>query len=45
MLGAVAVPINAWLSKQELLHVINHSKALLVIADDKRYNILQDVIE
>ena len=41
MLGAVAVPINAWWSQQELLHVIQHSQALLVITDDKRYDILQ----
>jgi acyl-CoA synthetase (AMP-forming)/AMP-acid ligase II len=41
MLGAVAVPINAWWSVQELLHVIQHSEALLVITDDKRYTILQ----
>ncbi len=41
MLGAVAVPINAWWSQQELLHVIQHSQAFLVITDDKRYNILQ----
>ena len=41
MLGAVAVPINAWWSQQELLHVIEHSQALLVITDDKRYDILQ----
>ncbi len=41
MLGAVAVPINAWWSQQELLHVIEHSQASLVITDDKRYNILQ----
>jgi long-chain acyl-CoA synthetase len=41
MLGAVAVPINAWWSQRELLHVIQHSQALLVITDDKRYNILQ----
>ena len=45
MLGAVAVPINAWWSQQELLHVIKHSQALLVITDDKRYNILQDALE
>jgi len=45
MLGAVAVPINAWLSQQELLHVIKHSLALLVITDDKRYNILRDSLE
>jgi long-chain acyl-CoA synthetase len=41
MLGAVAVPINAWWSQQELLHVIQHSQASLVITDDKRYDILQ----
>jgi acyl-CoA synthetase (AMP-forming)/AMP-acid ligase II len=41
MLGAVAVPINVWWSVQELLHVIQHSEALLVITDDKRYTILQ----
>ena len=41
MFGAVAVPINAWWSEQELLHVIQHSQALLVITDDKRYTILK----
>ncbi|MFT6988429.1 MAG: acyl-CoA synthetase (AMP-forming)/AMP-acid ligase II, partial [Paraglaciecola sp.] len=45
MLGAVAVPINAWWSQQELLHVIKHSQALLVITDDKRYNLLQAALE
>lgn len=39
MLGAVAVPINVWLSHDELLHAIKHSHAVMVITDDKRYNI------
>ena len=45
LLGAVVVPINAWWSLPELLHVIKHSQALLVITDDKRYDILQDALE
>jgi long-chain acyl-CoA synthetase len=45
MLGAVVVPINAWWSKQELLQVIKHSEALMVITDDKRYGLLQDALQ
>jgi long-chain acyl-CoA synthetase len=45
MLGAVVVPINAWWSQQELLHVIEHSQASLVITDDKRYHILQSSLQ
>lgn len=39
MLGAVAVPINVWWSHDELLHAIKHSHGVMVITDDKRYNI------
>jgi acyl-CoA synthetase (AMP-forming)/AMP-acid ligase II len=45
MLGAVVVPINAWWSQQELLHVIKHSQAQVVITDDKRYDMLKDALE
>lgn len=42
MLGAVAVPINVWWSKSELLHAINHSHSKIVITDDKRFDLLSD---
>lgn len=45
LLGAVAVPINAWLSKQELIHVIEHSQALFLMTDDKRYELLRSALE
>lgn len=45
MLGAVAVPINAWLSEKELIHVIEHSQALFLITDDKRYELLRNALE
>jgi long-chain acyl-CoA synthetase len=41
-IGAIAVPVNAWLQKDELDYVIDNSDAKLVITDDKRYSILQD---
>jgi long-chain acyl-CoA synthetase len=41
-IGAIAVPVNAWLQKDELNYVIDNCDAKLVITDDKRYSILQD---
>ncbi|MFT5540970.1 MAG: long-chain acyl-CoA synthetase [Glaciecola sp.] len=45
ILGAVAVPVNAWWTEQEFAHVIKHSQASLVIADDKRFDILDDTMQ
>ena len=42
LLGAVVVPVNAWLAQQELLHVVKHSQGRMVISDDKRYDLLKD---
>jgi acyl-CoA synthetase (AMP-forming)/AMP-acid ligase II len=41
MLGAVAVPVNAWWTEQEFKQAIEHSQSQLVITDDKRYNLLK----
>lgn len=40
MLGAVAVPLNAWWQEDEFMRVIEHSQSLVVITDDKRFDIL-----
>lgn len=45
ILGAVAVPVNAWWSEQELAHVIQHSQASMVIADDKRFAMLDGTLQ
>lgn len=42
MFGGVAVPLNAWWQEEEFLEVIEHSQAAIVIADDKRYNLLAE---
>jgi acyl-CoA synthetase (AMP-forming)/AMP-acid ligase II len=39
-LGAVAVPLNAWWQEDEFMQVIEHSQALVVITDDKRFDLL-----
>lgn len=41
-IGLVAVPVNVWLSEQELLHVIEHSQATCIVIDDKRFDLLSD---
>jgi long-chain acyl-CoA synthetase len=41
-IGAIAVPVNAWLQKDEFDYVIDNSDAKLVITDDKRYSVLKD---
>lgn len=40
LIGAVAVPLNAWWQKDEFIQVIEHSQASIVIADDKRFDLL-----
>ncbi|MFT5996368.1 MAG: acyl-CoA synthetase (AMP-forming)/AMP-acid ligase II [Glaciecola sp.] len=45
ILGAIAVPVNAWWSEQELARVITHSQASLVIVDDKRFAKLEDILQ
>lgn len=45
MLGAVAVPLNAWLQKSEFVQVIEHSESVLLITDDKRFNLLSSWLE
>jgi long-chain acyl-CoA synthetase len=45
MLGAVAVPVNAWWSEYELTHVIRHSQASLLITDDKRFAMLEGTLQ
>ena len=45
MLGAVAVPLNAWLQKSEFIQVIEHSQSVLLIADDKRFTLLENWLE
>jgi acyl-CoA synthetase (AMP-forming)/AMP-acid ligase II len=45
MLGAVAVPVNAWWNEHEFAHVIKHSQASLVIADDKRFDVLNSTLQ
>jgi long-chain acyl-CoA synthetase len=45
MLGAVAVPVNAWWNEHEFAHVIKHSQASLVIVDDKRFDVLNSTLQ
>jgi acyl-CoA synthetase (AMP-forming)/AMP-acid ligase II len=45
LIGAVAVPLNAWWSEEEFVQVIEHSQATLVIADDKRFNLLEKSLQ
>ncbi|NMP15490.1 class I adenylate-forming enzyme family protein [Thalassotalea sp. Y01] len=45
LIGAVAVPLNAWWQCEEFTQVIEHSQAVLVITDDKRYSLLANWLD
>ncbi|WP_068544500.1 class I adenylate-forming enzyme family protein [Thalassotalea crassostreae] len=45
MLGAVAVPLNAWLQESEFVQVIEHSQSVLLITDDKRFSLLDSWLQ
>ena len=43
-LGAVVVPLNAWWQNEEFEYGINHCEAKLVIADQKRFDLLKSFL-
>lgn len=44
-IGAVVVPLNAWWQIEEFEYGINHCEAKLVIADQKRHDLLQSYLD
>ena len=40
-IGAIAVPLNSWWTSDELKYGIENSGAKIIIADDKRYDLIK----